>query len=129
MLILIELHPFYFRPLLQLGKIFLNSIPAVQSACRSSAGIKIVCTLLSKSWIKVSYNTFGGDPWRALFDSSFHSSTEPLESRVYRVVIHGGPALYKPCSYKNVMQDDIKSATNFMTIFITSFVFFLYEAP
>lgn len=76
-LILIELHPFYFRPLLQLGKIFLSSIPTVQSACRSSAGIEIVVLQCPNNGLKCPIahleETLAGQwwiilplhPWRA----------------------------------------------------------------
>lgn len=107
-IILIELHPFYFRPLLHLGKIFPNSIPAVQSACRSSLGIQIVCTPLSKSWIKVSYNALGGDPGEFCL---MHPSTEPWDSHVGRVVVNGGQAVFLQSCHKAGM----KSSTNVIT--------------
>lgn len=126
MLILIELHPFYFRPLLQSGKTFLNSIPAVLSACRSSAVVKIVCTPLSKSWIKVSHNRLRGDPGE-LFDASFPPA-DPLESHMYRVVDQLD-LLYvnHHLNYRNVMQGGIKRSANFI-ILCLYLVFFLYEA-
>eukprot|EP00076_Gallus_gallus_P043697 XP_025009235.1 TSC22 domain family protein 2 isoform X2 [Gallus gallus] len=114
------------RPLLQSGKTFLNSIPAVLSACRSSAVVKIVCTPLSKSWIKVSHNRLRGDPGE-LFDASFPPA-DPLESHMYRVVDQLD-LLYvnHHLNYRNVMQGGIKRSANFI-ILCLYLVFFLYEA-